>query len=156
MRFDLLLNTMFMHAIKSEKLTVNNPDIWRPVLAISDAIHAYECALTAPQSVSGIFNIHTANMTVGETAQRVCKYFKTYHGRTVDVFIKHIPDARNYRVSNGRAVRELTFQPRGSVEAILADMSARIGRDFNYDDDCLYNIKIFEKLLIDKTKIGAL
>ena len=156
MRFDLLLNTMFMHASKTGKLTVNNPDIWRPILAMSDAIHAHERALVAPSSVQGIFNIHTENITVGEAARRVCEYFKTRRGQAVDVFTKHIPDARNYRVSHDRAVRELAFHPRGSVETILADLDANIGKDFNYDDDRFYNIKMFEKLLVDKTRVGIL
>ena len=86
---------------------VGSPREFFPYLAMSDAIHAHERALVAPSSVQGIFNIHTENITVGEAARRVCEYFKTRRGQAVDVFTKHIPDARNYRVSHDRAVREL-------------------------------------------------
>jgi nucleoside-diphosphate-sugar epimerase len=37
MRLDLVVNTMFKFAVTEGQITVNNPAIWRPILAIKDA-----------------------------------------------------------------------------------------------------------------------
>ena len=50
MRLDLIVNTMFKTATQSKEIVVNNPSIWRPVLAMQDAISAYTRALEAPSS----------------------------------------------------------------------------------------------------------
>src|ERR1700721_2571928 len=68
MRFDLIINTMFKHAMKNHTITVNNPSIWRPILSIEDAAMAYTRAVEANESISGIFNIASGNHTVGEIA----------------------------------------------------------------------------------------
>ena len=57
MRFDLIVNTMFRSALQDHTITINNPSIWRPILAIEDAISAYIRAIEAHESISGIFNI---------------------------------------------------------------------------------------------------
>jgi nucleoside-diphosphate-sugar epimerase len=41
MRFDLIINTMFMRPMKDHTITINNPSIWRPILSIDDAARAY-------------------------------------------------------------------------------------------------------------------
>src|SRR6201992_968602 len=47
MRFDLIINTMFKNAVREHTITVNNPSIWRPILAIEDAATAYTRAIEA-------------------------------------------------------------------------------------------------------------
>src|SRR3989344_5430217 len=56
MRFDLFINTMYMKAMMENKIVVNNPVIWRPLLAMTDAVKCYIKALEAPPEVSGTFN----------------------------------------------------------------------------------------------------
>jgi len=41
MRFDLIVNIMFKHALAMGEITVNNPSIWRPILSIKDAVKGY-------------------------------------------------------------------------------------------------------------------
>src|SRR5271163_4321168 len=41
MRLDLIINMMFKTAMRDRVITVNNPSIWRPILAIEDACTAY-------------------------------------------------------------------------------------------------------------------
>ena len=71
MRLDLIVNTMFMNAVNGNIITVNNPAIWRPILAIQDAISGYVRAVEADEDLSGIFNIASGNYTVGEVADYV-------------------------------------------------------------------------------------
>src|ERR1700727_2931511 len=71
MRFDLIINTMFKNAVREGVITVNNPSIWRPILAMEDAATAYIRAVEANSKLSGIFNIASGNYTVGEVADQV-------------------------------------------------------------------------------------
>src|SRR6202158_1561149 len=66
MRFDLIVNTMFKCALRDGAITINNATIWRPILAIEDAVSAYVRAVEAHEGISGIFNIASGNYTVGE------------------------------------------------------------------------------------------
>ncbi len=47
MRLDLIVNTMFKSALCDGAITINNPTIWRTILAIEDAISAYVRAVEA-------------------------------------------------------------------------------------------------------------
>src|ERR1700685_4328130 len=71
MRLDLIVNTMFKSAMRDRTITINNPTIWRPILAIEDAISGYIRAIEAHQTISGIFNIASGNFTVGEVGDLV-------------------------------------------------------------------------------------
>ena len=71
MRLDLVVNTMFKTAMQDGRITVNNPSIWRPILAIQDAAAAYVRAVEAAPSVSGTFNVASENTTLGALADQV-------------------------------------------------------------------------------------
>src|SRR6204780_2050582 len=61
MRLDLIVNTMFKTALHEGSITINNPAIWRPILAMEDAITAYIRAIEAHETISGIFNVASGN-----------------------------------------------------------------------------------------------
>ena len=148
MRFDLLVNTMYAHARSTGVLTVNNPEIWRPLLAITDAVAAYAAAVEAPPTLSGVFNIASENVRIADVAFRLQKYFKDRHREEVQVIVKNIPDVRNYKVAYEKAQKELGFHPTGSVESVLSDIDQHIPAGINLGDDMYYNIRTFQKLLI--------
>src|SRR6267143_495685 len=52
MRFDLIVNTMFKHAVRDKRITVNNPSIWRPIVSTADAANAYVRAIEANERIS--------------------------------------------------------------------------------------------------------
>lgn len=147
MRFDLLVNTLYQSAMTQGKITVNNPRIWRPVLAIEDAVTAYMRAVTAPKGTSGIFNVSSGNYTVGEIAEATAEHIKRVHGRAVKLAVNDIKDVRNYRVSTKRAEKELNFKPKGTPASILKELDVHIGPDFPFHRDHFYNIRTFRKLL---------
>ncbi|HUM48253.1 MAG TPA: SDR family oxidoreductase, partial [Chitinophagales bacterium] len=71
MRLDLIVNTMFKTAVSTGEIIINNPSIWRPILALQDATSAYIRAIESATEISGIFNIASGNYTVGEVADFV-------------------------------------------------------------------------------------
>ena len=146
MRLDLIVNTMFKSAVLDKTIIVNNPAIWRPILAMQDAASGYVRAVEAPQEISGVFNIASGNYTVGEVADNVKLGVKEMLGIDAAITIKHIQDFRNYKVSCEKARNVLSFKPRYDVEAIVRELAANVGALGDMNDDRFYNIRTFKNL----------
>jgi len=146
MRLDLIVNTMFKCALKDRMIVVNNPSIWRPILSIQDAARAYIRAIEASPGISGIFNIASANHTVGEVADSVRDALKAEIGLRVDLTIKHLPDYRNYKVSIEKAKTVLSFHPAESVQSIVRDLIENMDKFKDWDNPAYYNIQTFRAI----------
>jgi len=146
MRLDLVVNTMFKTAVMTGEITVNNPAIWRPVLAIRDAAMAYTRAIEANPGISGVFNVASGNYTVGEIGDLVKSGVKKYLKRDIKLNIKHIQDYRNYKVSIDKAKKVLSFHPQHNVESIIEDLVENMDRFKDFDNPNYYNIQVFKRL----------
>jgi len=146
MRFDLVVNTMFKSAVTDGRIIVNNPTIWRPILAIQDAVSGYISAIEAPESVSGIFNIASGNFTIAEVAINVKKAITKYLGLESTITTKHLKDYRNYKVSTKKIIDVLGYQPRHDITSITKDLSERVDLSDNLDAWSYNNINTFKKL----------
>jgi nucleoside-diphosphate-sugar epimerase len=146
MRLDLIVNAMFKSALHEGTITVNNPAIWRPILAIQDAASAYTRAVEAPQEISGIFNIASGNYTVGEVADYVKLGVKQHLNIDCRILIKHIQDYRNYKVNFEKAKRVLSFRPRYEVEDIVKELAEHFEYFKDFDNVKYYNIGTFKNL----------
>ena len=146
MRLDLIINAMFKSASKDRVITVNNPSIWRPILAMEDATTAYIRAIEASPGISGIFNIASGNYTVGEVGDIVRDTVEVGLGMRVDLQIKHIEDYRNYKVSIEKAKNVLSFHPRGDVKSIVLNLVEKKEHFQDFDNPKYYNIQVFMKL----------
>ena len=146
MRLDLIVNTMFKTAMHDGMITVNNPAIWRPILSVQDAAGAYIRAIEANQSVTGVFNIATANYTVGEVADQVKETLESLTGNRVGLKILDVKDFRNYKVNCDKANRVLSFKPRQDVASIIRELYAHRDQFQDVDQDEFYNIRVFKKL----------
>ncbi|HUL15883.1 MAG TPA: SDR family oxidoreductase [Terriglobales bacterium] len=146
MRFDLIVNTMFKSALKDGAITINNPTIWRPILAIEDAISAYVRSVEAHEKISGIFNIASGNYTVGEVGDLVRNEIEEKLRVKVGLTIKHIQDLRNYKVSFERAKNVLSFHPRHDVRSIVEQLIKSRDRISNWDNPAYYNIQTFRQI----------
>jgi nucleoside-diphosphate-sugar epimerase len=146
MRFDLVVNTMFKFAVTEGTITVNNPAIWRPILAIKDAATAYIRAVEANKEISGIFNVASGNYTVGEIGDLVKSGVKKYLDLDVHLNIKHVQDYRNYKVSIEKAKKVLSFHPKNDVETIIEDLVAHREKFQDYANPKYYNIQVFKKI----------
>jgi len=146
MRFDLIINTMFKNAVREGVITVNNPSIWRPILAMDDAATAYIRAVEANPSISGIFNVASGNYTVGEVADLVKAGVEERLNKPVTLNIKHIQDFRNYKVSTAKASNTLSFHARGDVRAIVDTLVDNQDKFQDWDNPEYSNIQSFKKL----------
>jgi nucleoside-diphosphate-sugar epimerase len=146
MRLDLVVNTMFKTSLQEKQITVNNPGIWRPVLAIQDAVHAYVQAIKADPDISGIFNVASGNYTVGEIAMQVKDELAKRLALDIKVNMKNIQDKRNYRVSCQRAKNTLGFNPKHSIGTIVDELEANLDKFKDFDNPLYYNIQVFKTL----------
>lgn len=146
MRFDLIINTMFMTAMKEGRITVNNPAIWRPILGIQDAASAYIRAIEANERVSGIFNIASANYTVGEIADLVKTAIEEDVALPIRLQIKNVQDGRNYKVSIEKARNVLSFHPHDDVRSIVQSLIGNLGTRADWDNPNYYNIRALQQL----------
>ncbi len=146
MRLDLVVNTMFKYALTEGVITVNNPAIWRPILAIHDAATAYIRAIESNEDISGIFNVASGNYTVGEIGDLVKSGVKKFLDQDVRLNIKHIQDYRNYKVSIEKAKKVLSFHPKHDVESIIQDLVENREKFQDFDNPNYYNIQVFKKI----------
>ncbi len=145
MRFDLLVNTMYMKAMTEGKITVNNPVIWRPLLAMTDLLEAYKSIIERNDTESSVINLSSENVTIGQAASEVKNFFKESFKKDIAIETKNIPDMRNYKVSNTRAKTMLNMPFTGNINTILHELGKHIDTDFDFMNDKHYNIKIFKK-----------
>jgi nucleoside-diphosphate-sugar epimerase len=146
MRLDLIVNTMFKTALRDNQITVNNPEIWRPIISIQDTVTAYIRAVEAHQSISGVFNVASGNYTVGEVGGIVKDVLDAALGINVKLNILHKDDVRNYKVSIDKAIRVLSFKPKHDVESITEDLLANRDSFSDFDNPAYYNIEVFKSL----------
>jgi nucleoside-diphosphate-sugar epimerase len=156
MRFDLIVNTMFRDAVRAHAIHVAPGEIWRPIVAMTDAVRAYLLAVEVGAALSGVFNIVTENATVFDVAQRVQQRVKTQLGINA-VLIERpvIENKRSYRASGLRAKDALDFVPTGSVESIVDELCARLDEWPDFADPMYYNIEIFKGLRLTRQSFGV-
>lgn len=146
MRLDLVVNTMFRTALEAGRIVVRNPAIWRPVLAIQDAVAAYVRAVDAAPEVSGVFNVASENYTVGELGDRVRDAVSGRLGRRIDLEIRDEHDLRSYKVSLEKALRVLGFHPRHDVHSIVDDLFDHLDAFRDFDNPRFNNLATFVSL----------
>lgn len=146
MRLDLIVNTMFRTALQEGMIRINNPSIWRPILAMEDAISAYIRVIEAHESISGIFNIASGNYTVGEVGDLVKAEIEQQLGTKISLAIQHMQDFRNYKVSIDKAKNVLSFHPQHDVRGIVRQLLREMDKFSDWDNPAYYNIRVFREL----------
>ncbi len=146
MRLDLIVNTMFRTALCDGVITINNPSIWRPILALEDAVSAYTRVIEAHASISGIFNIASGNYTVGEVGDLVKAEVEHQLGLKINLAIRHREDFRNYKVSFEKAKNVLSFHPQHDVRTIVRQLVREMEKFSDWNNPAYYNIQVFREL----------
>jgi nucleoside-diphosphate-sugar epimerase len=146
MRMDVIVNTMFKTSMLENKITVNNPSIWRPILDIRDATTAYLRAIQANSSISGVFNVSSGNYTIGQVGDLVKNEVEKETGKNIELAIKDIKDFRNYKVSTEKAKTLLGFIPEYSIKDTIAHLFKNLEKMGDLNQDNYYNIRIFKRL----------
>jgi nucleoside-diphosphate-sugar epimerase len=111
LRVDLVLNVLTIRAILEGSMSVFGGAQYRPLLHVRDVATAAVPHISS--EATGIYNLHTENITVLELAQKI----KSVVGEvTIEQTDISFQDARNYRVSSDKAREGLGFAPRWSIE----------------------------------------
>ncbi len=136
-------------------ITVNNPSIWRPILSIEDAASAYIRAIEADYKVFGIFNVASANYTVGEIGDLVQRALERELGAHVQLRIKQMQDLRSYKVNTAKAENVLSFHPHHNVDWIVRNLIEHRSQFSDWDNPNYHNILQFKSLAAQKAAAGA-
>ena len=146
MRYDLAINTMIMSGISKGKITVNNGNLWRPLIDIRDVIQGYKLAIEVEEA-SGVFNLSGDNYTIGDLGKIVASKLKGF-GYNLELEILENIDARNYKANIDKMQSTFGFKPMYKPEDTIDELFEKI--DFsNYDftNPELYNIETFKKFI---------
>ena len=118
-RFDLVVNTLTMRAALHKKISVFGGAQYRPLLHVRDAAATIAKVLDQPQT--GIYNLHSENVTILQVAERIKTHFPDVEMEITDAKFQ---DDRDYRVSSDKAKVELGFDPKLNVDDGIRELKA--------------------------------
>ena len=111
LRADLVVNILTIRAFSDSKMEVFGGQQYRPLLHVRDVTTGILSALNS--ELTGIYNLHTENLTVLDIAEKVQKIIPTSSIIKTEMSFQ---DSRNYQVSSEKASLELAFKPKFDVE----------------------------------------
>jgi len=111
LRVDLVLNVLTIRSILEGSMSVFGGAQYRPLLHVRDVATAAIPQIST--NATGIYNLHTENVTVLELAEKIKSVVGEVSIEQTDISFQ---DARNYRVSSDKARSELGFAPRWTIE----------------------------------------
>jgi nucleoside-diphosphate-sugar epimerase len=118
MRFDLVVNAMTRDAYHKGKVNVFGGSQMRPLLSVKDAARTIvDLALTS-KWVSGVFNLASANLEIGDIGECVGRIT----GAKVNVIPMESEDRRDYAVNSNEATHWFGFQPQFTVADSVSDV----------------------------------
>jgi len=110
-RVDLVLNVLTIRATLEGKMSVFGGKQYRPLLHVRDVASAMVPQIDG--SATGVFNLHSENLTIVELAERIKNRVP---GSIIELSESSFQDSRNYAVSSYKAEKELGFVPNWSVD----------------------------------------
>jgi len=110
-RLDLVVNTLTVKAFVDGKISVFGGDQFRPLLHVSDV--AGEMVKNINTTHTGIFNLHRQNVRIRDLAYQIRNHYPNVVIKETDLPFQ---DTRNYRVSSEKAVSNLGFTPKYSID----------------------------------------
>jgi len=147
MRYDLVVNTFVKAALRNKKLCLHNcGQMWRPMLALPDAVKAYILAADS-HNMEGIYNVASFNIRISEIAIMVQSVLKEMGYPCELELQKSSSGIRNYRVSSERIRRE-GWNPTVTLEESVRDIVTNVVKSgkTDWDNPRYYNIKWMETL----------
>ena len=140
-RMDLVVNTLSAKAFFEKKMSVFGGEQYRPLLHVKDVARAIEVAIKSNKR--GIFNLSYKNMRIIDIAKEIQKYFK--NTKIIKTKIK-FQDARNYKVKNNKATKELLFKAKYDLKYGIMELKKLLleKRIKNFNDPRYTNQKYLE------------
>ncbi len=147
MRYDLVINTMLMSGVSKGKITVNNANLWRPIIDIRDVIQGYKLALQADENVSGVFNLSGSNYTIGDLGKIVTDKLNE-RGYKTELEVLNNVDVRNYKANTEKIESVLGFKAVYKPEDTLDEFFDKIDfSNYEFNNPHFYNIDVFKKFI---------
>jgi nucleoside-diphosphate-sugar epimerase len=147
MRFDLLVNTLTLHAVVNRKMAILGGGQWRPNVHVQDAAEALILALEAPAEKvhKGIFNVGSNENNY--TILQIAKLVKEQVPQAELEIRAATTDQRNYRVGFDKIRHVLGFQPRLTVEDRIREIIEALTNGLIPDPtaDIFHNHRYLEK-----------
>ena len=151
MRFDLLVSEFLRDALIDKKITVFDPQYWRPVIHVKDIVKSCLLVLkNIPEIVSGqIFNVGSNEQNYKKI--ELAKIIQKYVPETEIEIIESCKDPRNYRVSFDKISRMLGFTTKITVEEGVSEILVEVKNknldpkktEFSNMSKLTENIKVF-------------
>ena len=142
MRYDLVVNTLLIRALRDKKFSVFGGDQWRPFVHCKDVARAFKLVIESDKKVTHkqIFNVGSddMNFTIDQIGDKVSAKFPEAEYNTVDEDV----DKRNYKVSFNKIVTKLGFEKKYDIEMGLDEMIEKINEDdslLDYEDKIYSN-----------------
>lgn len=124
LRVDLVLNVLTIRAVREGHMSVFGGQQFRPLLHVRDVATAMVPQIES--KATGVFNLHTENLTIIQLAERIQKYVPD---ASVEITESSFQDARNYMVSSDKARAELGFAPRWSIDDGIVELREAISQN---------------------------
>jgi nucleoside-diphosphate-sugar epimerase len=140
-RMDLVVNTLSAKAFFEKKMSVFGGEQFRPLLHVKDVARAIEVGIRSKKK--GIYNLSYKNMKIIDIANEIKKYFK--NTKIIKTKIK-FQDARNYKVKNDKAYKELSFKAKYDLKYGISELKKLLKekRIKNFNDPRYTNQKYLE------------
>lgn len=124
MRNELMINSMVRSQKLNSQIEVSNSATWRPILFIDDLVEGLLRILDSDIN-SGIYNMSSFNMKIGDIARRVSKVLngKVIEGTPSNTY--------NFMMENKMFEQEFNFKFLGSVESIVESLEKGLTPDYN-------------------------
>ncbi|MBI5134662.1 NAD(P)-dependent oxidoreductase [Candidatus Uhrbacteria bacterium] len=110
-RLDLVVNLLTAKAAVDHSMTIFGGRQSRPFVHVRDVAQAMVGAVDS--SVTGLFNLHTQNMTILDLAKKVAEHVPD---ASLDVQEKPLSETGDYRMNSDKARGVLGFQPRYTLD----------------------------------------
>jgi len=141
MRYDLVVNTFLKSGLRDGFLNLHNcGQIWRPMLAIEDAVQAYKLACDL-DNIQGIYNVTSFNIRISEIAIMVESVLRKHGYKCHFKLSSSKSGIRNYRVTSEK-FRRLGFNPKVTLEQSIENMLIEVlaNSKTDWDNPLYYNI----------------
>jgi len=144
MRFDLLINEMTLDATMKKKVTIYNPEAWRPALHVDDIVDAI--VLCIKNKVRGVYNV--GHESLNYQKKQLYDSLRTYNIMLEKEEINTTNDPRDYRVSFEKIKKDLNFKPRRTIEYGVFEIMKAIqkGQIKNPYDIRYRNLEVYENV----------
>ena len=111
LRVDLVLNVLTIRATLEGHMSVFGGQQFRPLLHVRDVATAMVPHIATGKT--GVFNLHAENVTIIELAKQIQSLVP---GAEIKTSESSFQDSRNYAVSSQKAINELGFAPKWTIE----------------------------------------